>query len=460
MPYARLQPVWFSKEAGFVSQLVSLLSAANLRDGISRLVDVKRNEFGALGWAWLYYFSLLSSYYIIRPIRDEMGILAGVENLQWLFLATFLAMLPIVPLFGWLVSRSPRSRFLPYAYLFFIANLLIFFGLFSAGGITISVARVFYVWVSVFNLFVVSVFWSFMADIFDDAQAKRLFGFIAAGGTLGALCGPAVTGLLVRSLSITNLLVVSASLLMVSVFSIRRLTRWELRSHARPRSERPPEDDDPMLKGGVLDGFRLVYQSPYLLGICLLLVFYSTLTTFLYFQQAEILRDTFTDSETRTAVLAGIDFGSNLLALILQAFFTGRIVQKFGIAAGLAIVPTLLVLCFFALGLAPTLFAVIAVQVLRRAGNYSLMRPSREMLYVVLSREQKYKAKNLIDTTVYRGADVIGAWIYSGLGAIGMGIAQIAFVAVPLSAAWAWISFRIGKAHDARHAKLASKADG
>ena len=433
-----------------------MISAAQVRDGVSRLVDVKRNEFGALGWAWLYYFSLLSSYYIIRPIRDEMGILSGVENLQWLFLATFLAMLPIVPLFGWLVSRSPRSRFLPYAYLFFIANLLIFYALFSAGGNNVSVARVFYVWVSVFNLFVVSVFWSFMADIFDDAQAKRLFGFIAAGGTLGALCGPLVTALLVDALSIANLLLISAFMLFVSVFSIRRLTRWELRTHARPRSNRPPEDDDPTLKGGVLDAFRLVYQSPYLLGICLLLVFYSTLTTFLYFQQAEILRDAFADSETRTAVFASIDFGSNLLALILQVFLTGRIVQRFGIAVGLAIVPILLVFGFFALGLAPTVVTVIAVQVMRRAGNYSLMRPAREMLYVVLSREQKYKAKNLIDTTVYRGADVIGAWVYSGLGMIGMGIAQIAFIAMPLSALWAWVSLRMGKAHDAKYAALAN----
>lgn len=416
------------------------------------MVDVKRNEFGALGWAWLYYFSLLSSYYIIRPIRDEMGIVAGVENLQWLFLATFLAMLPIVPLFGWLVSRSPRSRFLPYAYLFFIANLLIFYAAFRAGGLTDSVARVFYVWVSVFNLFVVSVFWSFMADIFNDAQARRLFGFIAAGGTLGALCGPAITGLLVQRLSIANLLLISAFMLLVSVFSIRRLTRWELRTHARPRTTGPSADDDPTLKGGVMDAFRLVYQSPYLLGICLLLIFYSTLTTFLYFQQAQILRDAFSDSETRTAVLAGIDFGSNLLALALQVFLTGRIVQRFGIVAGLAIVPILLVLGFFALGLAPTLITIIAVQIMRRAGNYSLMRPAREMLYVVLTREQKYKAKNLIDTTVYRGADVIGAWAYAGLAAIGLGIAQIAFVAVPLSAAWAWFSLKMGNAHDVRQA--------
>lgn len=436
-----------------------MITTAQVRSAVTRLVDVKRNEFGALGWAWLYYFSLLSSYYIIRPIRDEMGVLAGVENLQWLFLATFLAMLPIVPLFGWLVSRSPRSRFLPYAYAFFAANLLGFYVLFSTGGTSIAVARIFYVWVSVFNLFVVSVFWSFMADIFDDAQAKRLFGFIAAGGTIGALCGPLITALLVDKLSIANLLLFSAFLLLVSIFSIRRLTRWELRTHARPRSVGPSDDGDPTLKGGVMDGFRLVYQSPYLLGICLLLVFYSTLTTFLYFQQAEIVRDAFPDSATRTSVFAAIDFGSNLLALVLQAFLTGRIVQRFGIGAGLAIVPALLVLGFFALALAPTLAVIIAVQVMRRAGNYSLMRPSREMLYVVLTREQKYKAKNLIDTTVYRGADVIGAWVYAGLGVIGMGIAQIAFVAVPLSAMWAWASMRMGQAHDAKQAQFSVQAE-
>jgi len=427
-----------------------LITAVQLRNGVTKLVDVKRNEIGALGRSWCYFFSLLCSYYIIRPIRDEMGILGGVENLQWLFLATFIAMLAIVPLFGWIASKLPRSRFLPYAYAFFIFNLLIFYVLFKTGGFNISVARMFYVWVSVFNLFVVSVFWSFMTDIFHDEQARRLFGFIAAGGTIGALCGPLITGLLVDSLQVANLLLFSAFFLGASIFSIKQLSRWELHTHATQQQSTSPDDYDPIIKGGVLDGVKLVFESHYLLGICVLIIFYSMLSTFLYFQQAEILRDTFTDSTTRTSVFAAMDFTVNLLTLIFQAFLTGRVVKKFGISISLATIPALLAVGFFILGLAPTLAAIVIIQVLRRAGNYALMKPSREMLYVVLSRGQKYKAKNFIDTSVYRGSDVAGAWLYSGFAALGLGIAQVAFLAVPLSAIWAWIAFKMGNAHDLR----------
>jgi len=409
---------------------------------------VRRNELTALGWACLYYFCVLSSYYIIRPIRDEMGIVSGVENLQWLFLATFLAMLPIVPLFGWLVAKSPRSRFLPYAYGFFVLNLVFFYLLFRADDNNVWVARVFYVWVSVFNLFVVSVFWSFMTDIFNDKQAKRLFGFIAVGGTLGAVAGPSITALLVESVSIANLLLISGLFLGVCTIAIRQLSSWELHTHRMQR--RSDEDADPVLKGRALDGIVQVFKSRYLLGICLLMVLYSTLSTFLYFQQAEILRDAFSDSAARTKMFAYIDLGGNLLTLVLQVFLTGRIVRHFGVPVSLAVVPVLLALGLLLLGFAPTVFAIVAVQVLRRAGNYALMRPARELLYVVLPREQKYRAKNFIDTTVYRGADVAGAWMYTGLITLGLGLGSIALVGVPLAAIWAWVSFRMGRAHDSQ----------
>jgi AAA family ATP:ADP antiporter len=410
-----------------------------------RLVNVRPGEVTALFQAFLYFFSLLCSYYIVRPMRDEMGIAGGVENLQWLFTGTFVAMLAVVPLFGWVSSRFERRRFLPAVYYFFIANLLLFFVLFRAGITHAWVARAFFIWTSVFNLFVVSVFWSFMADIFSNAQARRLFGFIAAGGTAGAICGPLLTTALVLPLGPANLLPVSAGLLGLAVVCIQRLGAWRSTSG----------DDDPVqpdhgraIGGQVLAGVRLVLHSPYLLGICLLMLLFTTLATFLYFQQAQIVRDSFSDPAQRTAVFAAMDLAVNVLTLLFQLLLTGRLVQWLGLGWTLALVPLLLAAGFLTLGLSPVLAVLVVVQVLRRAGNYAIMRPAREMLYVVLGREEKYKAKNFIDTVVYRGGDALSAWAYAGLTALGLGMAAIAFLAVPLSLFWAGVAYRLGRAQE------------
>jgi len=414
---------------------------------LQRLVNVQVHELSALFWAFIYFFSLLCSYYIVRPMRDEMGVAGGVENLQWLFTGTFLVMLAAVPLFGWVAARFERRRFLPYVYYFFIANLLLFFVLFKSDVTHAYVARAFFIWASVFNLFVVSVFWSFMADIFTNEQARRLFGFIAAGGTAGAISGPLLTAALAQPLGPANLLPVSAALLGVAVFCIRRLA-------ARP----PAGSADlalqathaPALGGSPLDGVRLVLRSPYLLGICVLMLLFTTLATFLYFQQAQIVRDSFADPAQRTAVFAAIDLAVNVLTLVFQVLLTGRLVKWLGLGWTLALVPLLLGAGFLVLGLAPVLAVLIVVQVLRRAGNYAIMRPAREMLYVVLEREEKYKAKNFIDTVVYRSGDALSAWAYAGLRALGLGLGTIAFIAVPLAGLWAWVAYRLGRAQTRR----------
>jgi AAA family ATP:ADP antiporter len=414
---------------------------------LRRVVNVREGEVAALCWAFLYFFSLLCSYYIVRPMRDEMGIAGGVDNLQWLFTGTFLAMLAAVPLFGWVSSRFERRRFLPAVYGFFIVNLLLFFVLFRSGVTHAWVARAFFIWASVFNLFVVSVFWSFMADIFSNAQARRLFGFIAAGGTAGAICGPLLTTLLALPLGPANLLPVSAGLLGIAVFCIHRLGHWHAATAAGNQSA--PVNGS-AIGGQVLAGVQLVVRSPYLLGICLLMLLFTMLATFLYFQQAQIVRDSFSDPAQRTAVFAAMDFAVNILTLGLQVLLTGRLVQWLGLGWTLALVPLLLAAGFLALGLSPVLTVLVAVQVLRRAGNYAIMRPAREMLYVVLGREEKYKAKNFIDTVVYRGGDALSAWVYAGLTALGLGLSAIAFVAVPLSLLWAGIAYRLGQAQTRR----------
>ena len=423
---------------------------------LKRLVKVEPDEIRALLWSFSYFFALLCSYYIVRPMRDEMGIAGGVEHLQWLFTGTFLAMLAAVPLFGWVASRYPRKQFLPLSYLFFIANLLLFFGLFHSGLTHVWVARAFFIWTSVFNLFIVSVFWSFMTDLFNNAQAKRLFGFIAAGGTAGALAGPALTATLAIPLGPTNLLLISAAGLAWAMLCIRRLFAWRegrdpnLAGTTADSGEAPSIGKERGLGGGALAGLRLIAGSPYLLGICLLILLYTTLSTFLYFQQAQIIRDSFDDPAKRTTVFAAMDFAANALTLIGQVFLTSRIVKAAGLGWTLALVPLLLAGGFLLLGLAPLLAVLVVVQVGRRAGNYAIMKPAREMLFVVLSQEEKYKAKNVIDTVIYRSGDVLSAWAYTGLQALGLGLSAIAFIAVPVAGGWAWICYRLGRMQEAR----------
>jgi AAA family ATP:ADP antiporter len=416
---------------------------------LGRLVQVEPRELRALAWSFVYFFSLLCGYYILRPMRDAMGIAGGVEHLHWLFTGTFVAMLAAVPLFGWVTSRFPRRRFLPFVYYFFIANLIVFFLLLRAEGDHVYAARAFFIWTSVYNLFVVSVFWSFMADLYTNPQAKRLFGFIAAGGTTGALVGPALAAVLARPLGTANLLLASAGFMAIAVLCIHRLIAWKAAQPqaALPEAQRAAEARP--LGGGVLAAFPLVARSPYLLGIALFMLLFTTLSTVLYFQQAQIVRDAFASSAERTTVFAAIDFAVNALTITIQVFITARLVRGLGIAWALALVPVLLGTGFLALGFAPVLAVLVAVQILRRAGDYAVTRPAREMLYVVLGREEKYKAKNFIDTVIYRGGDAVSAWAYAGLRAMGLSLGAIAFVAVPLSVLWAWLAFRLGRRQEA-----------
>ena len=423
---------------------------------LRRLVKVEPEEVSGLLWSFSYFFTLLCSYYIVRPMRDEMGIAGGVEHLQWLFTGTFLVMLLAVPVYGWIASRFSRRRFLPLVYWFFVANLLLFFVLFRSGVTQVWVARAFFIWTSVFNLFIVSVFWSFLVDLFSDDQAKRLFGFVAAGGTAGALAGPALTTSLAIPLGPVNLLLLSAAGLVWSVLCINRLIAWHDRTDKVHVSAMDHSGSAALtgrmagLGGGALAGFRLIAGSPYLLGICLLILFYTTLSTFLYFQQAQIVRDSFVDPAHRTTVFAAMDLATNALTIVIQVFLTSRIVKTCGLGWTLALVPLLLGVGFLVLGATPLLGVLVAVQVVRRAGNYAIMKPSREMLYVVLGREEKYKAKNVIDTLVYRSGDVVSAWAYTGLQALGLGLSGIAFIAVPLAGCWAWICYRLGGMQEAR----------
>ncbi|MBI3989699.1 MAG: MFS transporter [candidate division NC10 bacterium] len=427
---------------------------------LKRIVNVREGETRPLLWSFAYFFCLLCSYYILRPVRDEMGIQGGVKNLQWAFTGTFVAMLAAVPMFGAVAARLPRHKLLPLVYYFFILNLLGFFALFKSGIATASVAWAFFIWVSVFNLFVVSVFWSLMADLFTNEQARRLFGFIAAGGSAGALLGPTLAASLAIALGPVNLLLISALFLILAVVCIHRLVRRlpEYEHAARSREERaPPEEgqareahsQEVSIGGGILTGVKLVFQSPYLLGICLYIWLYTTLSTFLYFEQAHIVVDTFAESKRRTALFASIDLVVNALTVLGQVFLTGRIVARFGVPVTLALVPAAMVLGFLTLGLFPVLPVLVAFQVLQRAGNHAISRPAREILFTVVGREEKYTSKNFIDTVVYRGGDAVSGWLFAGLAGMGLGRSGIAFAAVPVAAAWLITGLGLGKKQEA-----------
>ena len=401
---------------------------------LQRLVDVRPGELAAVLWAWLFFFAVLSAYYVIRPIRDDMGVAGGVDNLPWLFSGSLTGMLLANPPFAYLVARLPRAQFVSWGYRFFALNLLAFFALLHWAPLAqqVWIGRGFFIWTSIFNMFVVSIFWSVMADVFAPGQGKRLFGFIGAGGTIGGITGAALTGWLVGSLGAANLLLVSAGLLEVAALSARRL-------FAQPRTATRAEDGaaaatlpERAIGGTIWDGMRRAFTDPYLLSVTLNMLFFTVLTTFLYFQQATIVDATLTDRADRTRFFANVDLAVNVITLLTQTFATGRAVKRWGVAAALAFLPVLSMVGFGVLGLAPTIAVLMTFQVLRRAGNFAVARPSREVLFTVVPRGDRYKAKTFIDTVIYRAGDQVGAWAFAPLAALGAGIAGISMVAVVL----------------------------
>ncbi len=363
-----------------------------------------------------------------------MGVAGGVENLQWLFTGTLIGMIAVNPPFAALVARLPRVRFIAATYRFFLVNLLIFAALLhmATADQNIWIGRIFFIWTSVFNLFVVSVFWALMVDVFDAEQGKRLFGFIAAGATLGGIVGSSLTAALAKQVPPTYLLLASAGLLEVAVFAVRRLSSLSDALHRTPTLQ----SGETLVGGSAFSGFKHALSSPYLINVGVYILLFAVTSTFLYFQQAEIARQSFADRGARTAFFARVDLWVNLLTLGAQLFLTGRVLRWVGVALTLAFLPLLSALGFSALALTPTIAVLIVYQVIRRAGNFAFARPTREVLFTVVPREDKYKAKSFIDTVVYRFGDQVGAWSYAGLGVIGFGMAGIAVIAVPVSLVW------------------------
>jgi ATP:ADP antiporter, AAA family len=423
---------------------------------VRRFVDVRPHEVPVLAWCWLAIFSVLSSYYIMRPIRDQAGVAGGVNNLQWLFTGTLIVMLLLNLPFAYLVKRLPRHRFIAMTYHFFAANILLFAVLFHFAGAaqTVWIGRMFFIWASAFNLFVVSVFWQLNVDVFSPEQGQRLFGVIAAGATLGAIVGSAVTASLARHVPPMVLLLGAALLLEVAVLSASRLSRLSATLSPQPASAAA----ETPIGGGVFAGITRVLGSPYLFNLAVFLLLFSVTSTFLYFQQAAIVSRSFGDRAAQTAFFASVDLVVNVLTLVVQLFLTGRIVLLLGVALTLGFLPALTIVGFGVLALVPTLMTVAVFQVVRRAADYALARPAREMLYTVVSREDRYKAKSLIDTVVYRTGDQLGAWSVAGLRAVGWGAAHVSLAAIPLAALWLVNALWLGRRQERLAARSAAPA--
>jgi AAA family ATP:ADP antiporter len=412
-----------------------------LQSLIRRFVDVRDDdELKGMLWATAYGFFIMFAYYILRAVRDEISA-ADRGNLQIIWTAVFLAMLVAVPLYSWAASRYSRGVFVPLANRFFIACLVAFWAslVFLPMGARPWIDRVFYVWTSVFALFVVTVFWGLVADCFDRAQAKRLFGFIAVGSSIGGIVGSSVTAYLAVRVPVFSLLLISCAPLEVASWCAgilhRRFGTGAIT--AQGESERP-------LAGTALSGIRAVFQSRYLLGIAAFIALMTLASTILYFQQAHLVGEAIADRGIRRAFLARIDVAVNVLTIVFQVYLTARIVKWLGVGLTLAAVPAAVTLGFVALGVYPTLAALVIVQVAYRAGRYGMTKPAREVLFTVLSREEKYKSKAFLDAAVYRGGDLVSGWIYAGLAAVGLSVGAIALVAAPAAAVWMFVGLRIG----------------
>ena len=427
-----------------------------MTQGLARfLADIRPEEKRAVLWSFLYFFCLLASYLILRPLRDEMGIAAGRDTLQFLFTATFFVMLAVSPLYAGAIARLPREKFIPVIYRFFIANIGVFWILLTFGIETTWTARIFFVWVSVFNLFAVSVFWSFIADLFRTEQGKRLFGLIAAGGTAGTLLGSTVTVSFVGLIGTANLLIVAAVLLELSVQFARRLER-----EAQTQEAEKARSVEERIGGGLLDGFRLIARSRYLTSIALWVALLSLAGTFLYFIQQDVVRAASPDPAVRTRIFATMDLTASLLTLVLQFLVTGAVIRKLGTGPAAAVLPIIFACGFAALVVVPGLMTIVIFQALQRTANFAFSNPARELFFTSVERDEKYKAKNLIDTVVFRGGDVAWSWAFAGLAAAAGSALGVAVVAIPVMIGWAILAFGIGRAQEKHLASTQGATQG
>jgi AAA family ATP:ADP antiporter len=412
---------------------------------LQRFANIRPDEVRPALAAALFFFCVLTALMVARPAREALGMQRGIEAIRWLFMGTVLATLLVNPVFGWLVARFRRIVFVNAAYLFFAFGLAAFYLLLVVAPASVGRASgmVFYVWFSVFNLFAVMLFWALMADRFTLEQAKRLFGAIAVGGTLGAIFGPWLASQLAKPLGTPALLLVAAGFLVLALAAAARLARL------RPEEARSPAEES-VIGGGAWEGLQAVVRSPYLLAVCGYVLIVAVMATFLYFTRLQMVAALGADIDLRTAVFARIDMITQAATLVLQALVTGHLMKRLGVSVTLALLPVTALLGFVGLAIAGSLVALIAFEATFRAVQRGIMRPARETLFTVVPRAERYKAKAFIDTFVYRVGDVAGAQTEGLLKQLGLGLVALGSVAVPLAAAWMALGVWLGTAQRRR----------
>jgi len=417
---------------------------------LSTLTSVERREMPSVIVAFFLFFCVLGGYFAVRPVRETVGTILGRDRVANLYVATWIASLAIVPIYGAIVAKVRRSVFLPLIYGFVAVALAIVGGVLQNQPKSVAFGQFFYVFISVLSLFLVSVFWSFLVELFDSGQAKRLFPVIAAGGTAGALVGPLFTDLAARSIGNGGILYVGATLFALAVVLQAILIRlWK--SGPEPNQERDEahyQSRDRALGGNPLAGVTLVLRSPYLLGIAAYVALLATANTFLYFEQLRLVATTFADTQTRTSVFARIDWIVQSLTILAQLFITGRIASRLGLVVLLTIIPVAIFFGFLALSIWNTFMLLAVVIVLRRSGEYAFVRPGREMLWTPMSKETKYKAKNFVDVPVYRGADAAVAQLQRAIEGAGFGVQTAALLGALAAVLWAVNGWWLGRRYD------------
>ena len=421
-----------------------------------RVFGLEKHEYVPVAWSFAYFFCVLSSYYILRPVRESMAVGSGPNTIPWLFFGTFVTMLIATPVFGWVASRYARRQFLPWVYLFFITNILIFWVVFSiaidSDSDHVWLGRVFFVWLSVFNLFVVSVFWSFMADIYTREQGRRLFGVITAGGSIGALIGGGATSILVVTIGFQNLFPFAATLLLIAIFCITRLRQWVEQSHADDVLETAASKKP--LGGNPFSGITHVFSSRYFTGIAISSIIASLLGTALYMFMAQLVAQAIPDVDEQTRFFSNINNATNAIALLGQLLVVKHVVHRFGVGVSMSLLPVASVAGFILLAIEPTLAIVALITVFRRALGFGFSKPTTDMLYSVVTPEEKYKTKNFIDTAVYRSGDLIGTWSIKGFVLAGLSIPAISVLMLPFAAIWGAIAIWLGRDYRSQAKRL------
>ena len=410
---------------------------------LQRSARIEERELPTVLAAAVLFFAVFAGYFAVRPVRETVGTILGRARVQDLLIVTWVVSIGVVMLYATLVARVRRAVLLPAIY-GFIALLLATIGLaLRANPGNVVVGAAFYVLISVVNLFFVSVFWSFMLEILNKEQSKRLFGVIAVGGTAGALVGPLLTDLTVSTIGNPGVLFMGAGFFIIAIYCQRKLLRQA--SHSAMHGTGDAANDQPVGSANPFAGMMLVLKSPYLLGIALFMLLLSSVTTFLYMDQLDVVKKTFSDPEQRTQVFSRIDYAVQALTIGFQFFVTGRVAQRFGVVALLTIVPLLMVAGFLGLAISGTFAVLVGAMVARRVGEYAFIRPGREMLYSVVDTETKYKAKSFNDVPVYRGGDALSAQVQGLLKDGGVAASSIALLGACIAALWAFTGWRLGR---------------